>query len=267
MRKALTYICFIDMIFILFLAFSGTLGELFYYLAFLVPFLLAFFLRKNVETDFPKLKISKKDLALTLPTVAPTLLFVFLLSFLTSLALSFFGEGSTPDVSGNLALTILRYAVLTALLEEVLFRYIPLAFITPHTKQGAVLISSALFALSHCNLYQIPYAFFAGIIFAILDIAFDSVWPSVIIHFLNNLISVLWLRFGENREFALVYIGILIGLALVSLVFLIIFRKDYKEKIYPILSDKSKYKLSYEPIIFAVMTLIIAITNLFGGAS
>ena len=265
MKQALTYISFMDILFILFLALSGMFGGAFYYLAFLVPFAVAFFLKDKVKTDFPKIKISKENLLLTLPTIAPTLALIFLISLLTSLLLSFAGEGTAPDVSGNLILVILRYAVVTVLLEEALFRYIPLAFLAPYTRRGAIIISSILFALSHCNLYQIPYAFFAGVVFAALDVAFESILPSVTIHFLNNLLSVIWLRNGESINFEATYVSILVASAVLSLIFLIIFRKKYKEKILPVIADKSKYELSYGVVIFAVMTLIIAITNIIGG--
>lgn len=267
MKRALTYVTFLDLIFIILLSFSGLasgiIGELMYYFAFLVPILIAFCLKRSTGADFcpPKLKISRENIILTLPTAPPVLATVFVISWLTSLLLSFIGEGSVPDVSGNLVKIILTNALLTAILEEALFRYIPLAFITPYTKRGAVIFSAMFFALAHCNLYQLPYAFFAGVVFAVLDIAFDSVIPSVVIHFLNNLISIFWIRGSDNMSFVIVYMAILFGTALLSFIPIIIFRGRYKDKITECFLDKRPIEISYTPILFAAMTLLIAITE------
>ena len=267
MKRALTYVSLLDLVFIAILSFSGfidgILGELIYYLAFLLPIAMAFFLKRCTGAGFRpiKLKISRENLLLTLPTAAPTLAAVFLVSWLTSLLLSFIGEGNAADVSGNIIRVILTDALLTAALEEALFRYIPLAFIIPHTKRGAVIFSAVFFALAHCNLYQIPYAFFAGVIFSVLDIAFDSIIPSFLLHFLNNLISIFWLRGSGNAGFAIVYTSVLFGTALLSILPIIIFKRRYKDKVSEIFLDKRHIELSYAPILFFAMTLLIAVTE------
>lgn len=237
MKKSLTYIIFYDLLFVLLLAIAGSLGgvlgDTIYYFAFLVPISLALGLSRVGEVSFspPKLRISTENMLLTLPVTAPTLALIFFVSWLTSLLLSRFGEGSVTDVSGNIISVIFTHALLTAILEEALFRYIPLAYLAGYSKRGAVLFSALFFALAHCNLFQIPYAFIAGVIFAALDIAFDSVIPSLIIHFVNNLISIIWLRGGGERNFVTVYIIILVSAAILSLIPVLILRKKYASKI------------------------------------
>ena len=268
MKRALTCVTVVDLLFILLLSisafFGGFIGNLIYYSAFVIPFCVAIYVKNKTKLEFnpPQIKIKSKELCLLIPTVAPTLALVFLISWLTSLLLSFIGEGSHVDVSGNLLIVIMIHALIPAIAEEALFRYIPIAFISPYTKRGAVWISALLFGLVHCNLYQLPYAFFAGIIFALLDISFGSIMPSVILHFINNLSSVFWQRGVADAFFSKIYILTLIALAAVSLIFIFIFRKDYKEKILPTIQDKSKCKLSYEPVLFVILTLFIAFTNL-----
>lgn len=268
MKRALTCVTVIDLMFILLLsisaAFGGFVGNLIYYSAFIIPFCAAIYIKNKTGSEFtpPKIKINGMPLRLLMPTVAPTLALIFLISWLTSLFLSFVGDGNYVDVSGNLFVVILMHALIPAIAEEALFRYIPIALILPYTKKGAIWISAFFFALVHCNLYQLPYAFFAGIVFALLDIAFDSILPSVILHFINNLSSVFWLRGGAGGTFSQIYILTLISLAVISLVFIFMFKKDYKEKISPIICDKSKYKLSFEPVLFAVLTLFVAVTDL-----
>ena len=237
MKKPLIYILFFDLIFVFFLSVSGSLGGIlgktFYYIAFLLPIALALLtLKSKAVVAYPiKLNISRKDLELTLPCIAPLLALVFLISWLTTLILSHFGEGSTTDVSGNLARVIFTHALVTAALEEVLFRYIPLAYLAPYSKRMTVLISALLFAFVHGNIYQIPYAFVAGAVFAVIDIAFDSVAPSFVIHFANNTASIFWLRYGGEGRFATVYVIVLVSAALLSLVPIFLAREKYKAKI------------------------------------
>ena len=268
MKRALTCVTVIDLLFILLLSisafFGGFVGNLIYYSAFVIPFCLAIYIKNKTKSPFtpPKIKIKAKELRLLIPAVMPTLLLVFAISWLTSLLLSFIGDGNYVDVSGNLFDVILSHALVPAIAEEALFRYIPIALISPYTKRGAIWISALCFALIHCNLYQLPYAFFAGIIFAVLDIAFESILPSLILHFINNLSSVFWLRHGNNAIFSRIYFVALLALAAVSLVYIFVFGKEYKEKFLPIIRDKSKHKLSYELILLVILTLFIAITNL-----
>jgi membrane protease YdiL (CAAX protease family) len=85
---------------------------------------------------------------------------------------------------------VLTHALLPAVLEEGLFRFVPLKVLSPISRKIAVLLSAALFAIVHGSVYKIPYAFAAGVIFAMLDIYFASLLPSLLIHFLNNLLSL-----------------------------------------------------------------------------
>lgn len=267
MQKALKYVTFLDLIFIMFIAASGMtggiVGEVIYYLGFLVPVLLAFVIKSynGVEFSAPKLKISRENLALTLPIAAPIIALVFLASWLTTLLLSALGASNEIELSGNIVVIVLTHAVLTAVCEEALFRYIPIALISPYSKKYAVIFSALFFAFAHCDLYQIPYALLAGIIFAVIDIATDSIIPSLLIHFVNNLISIIWIR-GEGKTFTVTYLVILSVTAAVSLMFVFALRKRYLKKLSSAFCDRGKVTLSYEPILFFATTLFVACLSL-----
>ena len=268
MKRALTYVTFLDMIFILLLALSGAafgvFAEILYYLAFIAPVAMAYLLKRERGVYFspPKITLSAKNLGFTFLALPFILALIFGTSFLTSLLLSLFFEKPVTDVSGNVFWVIFKNAFIVAVLEEALFRYIPIAFLKPYTKKGAILFSAGFFALSHCNLYQIPYALLAGVFFAAIDIAADSIWPSVIIHFINNATSVIWLRRSGEGSFATTYISVLIGTAIVSAILLILLFRKYKEKIRELFLDGGKLEISYGPILFAVTTLFIAFLGL-----
>ena len=268
MKRALSYVTFLDMIFISLIAisgiFTGILKELFYYLAFILPVAMAYPLKKDNSAHFtpPSFSLSRRSFGFTLLSLPLILALIFGASFLTSLILSLFSENRVTDVSGNIILVIFKNAFLVAVLEEALFRYVPIAFLKPYTKKGAIIFSAAFFALSHCNLYQIPYAFLAGVIFAAIDIAADSIWPSVIIHFFNNAASVIWLRLSGVGSFAVIYIFVLIASAVVSAALLFILFRGRKERIYELFRDGKRLEISYGPILFAAMTLLIATLSL-----
>jgi len=268
MKRATAYVILFDVMFVALLSvsgfFGGFVGEVTFYSSFIIPFGLAFLLRKNYESEvhLPRILATRTNVFLTLPLVFPTLALVFLISWLTSLALSQISDVSVSDVSGNIAVVILKQALLTALLEEALFRYIPIAYLAPVSKKGAVIFSAVFFALVHCNLYQLPYALAAGIIFAALDIAFDSIMPSFILHLLNNLLSIFWIRESANQTFAAIYISVLLGLAALSIIPIVILRSRYAERVAVIFRDKTKIKLTAESVIFISVMLVMAVLSL-----
>lgn len=96
--------------------------------------------------------------------------------------------GSTP----NVLLYFLTVAVLPAFAEEFAFRGIVMGTLRPYSEGLAILVSSATFALMHGNFVQLPFTFCCGLVFAYIDIKTNSLLPSIIVHFLNNGLSVLF---------------------------------------------------------------------------
>ncbi len=95
--------------------------------------------------------------------------------------------GSNP----NVLIYFLTVAVLPAFAEEFAFRGIVMGTLRPYSEGLAILVSSATFALMHGNFIQLPFTFCCGLVFAYIDIKTNSLLPSIIIHFLNNGLSVL----------------------------------------------------------------------------
>ena len=54
----------------------------------------------------------------------------------------------------------------------------------------AIIVSALVFGLMHGNLVQIPFAFVLGLFFGYAVIRTGTIWTAVVIHFLNNLLSV-----------------------------------------------------------------------------
>ncbi len=242
---------------------GGMLSELVYYAAFIIPMAIALYITRGDSIDKNKyLTADKNAIKFSSPLIFPTVSAVMLLSYLTAL-LIFALTGRTNDVElgTSFLLAIVNHALVPAIFEEALFRYIPMRLLAGHSKRGAVLVSAFFFALVHHDLFSIPYAFAAGVIFMAIDLACDSVFPSVIIHFINNAISVS-LIFSQDKAVTAAIYTVLGLLTLLSLLIILLKRADYKSKIKMLTENGEKFKISLGMIIFALVTLSIAVINL-----
>lgn len=265
MQKSIARIAIADLCFVIFMLLSGTFAEwsdVFYALAFAVPTCMLLI----SSSDAPlSLGLSGKDALLTL-SVAPILILgVFIISFLTSSFFSLFGISQTLELSGSTMTVILTHALLPALLEELLFRYAPLRLLNGAPRGNAVLVTSVFFALSHCNLLQLPYAIFAGIVFAALDIATGSILPSVILHFLNNLVSVWWMLRLEATA-PIPFILALVLLAAASIALLATVMRGAAVRLFSPLSDIKSERLPIVAAVFIAISAAFSILTVFGGS-
>lgn len=127
------------------------------------------------------------------------LCFSLMSNYIVSLVDGVFGlfgvenTGGNIDVGNqpNILLYVLVVAVMPAFVEEFAFRGIVMGVLRPYSEGLAILISSAAFALMHGNFVQLPFTFCCGLVFAFIDIKTNSLLPSIIVHFLNNGLSVL----------------------------------------------------------------------------
>ena len=266
-KKTVMRVVALDLIFLLLLivsgAFSGFVSEMIYITAFLLPFLLFLWLKRGEAQLQLSLGMHPDDIPLLLALIAPTIAITVGLSALTSLLASLVGIGGTEPLSGSVFELIILHALLPAVLEEALFRYIPLTLIAPHSRRSAVLISAILFAAAHCDLATMPYAFVAGILFAIIDLACGSILPSVILHLLNNIASVLWLWDVSAPVFRLPFVITVAALALVSIALVVIFRARYAKKCAFLTEKCDKITTVREVWVFFAACMALALGALF----
>lgn len=267
MERKINYlsICYTLFLILLFLSgsISGFFSEVLYFLAFLAPLAVGLLLTKEEHEGEKYLSLSKKDIKFTLPLVFPTVTVIMLISLLTSFIINkLTGAENSVDVGNSLIPALISQALLPAILEEALFRYLPLRLLGGHSRRGTVLLSAAFFALVHHNLFTIPYAFIAGVIFMAVDIACDSVIPSFILHFINNAISVGFLVYQENSAFAPAIMVILGVLSVLSAVFIFIDRRKYKEKLSYAFMNGEKFTLIPPVIALSTVCLFIAVAGI-----
>lgn len=136
---------------------------------------------------------------------------VFALSWVNGVSVKFFElfgykqreAGSyLPDLSGGkVVLALLVIAVLPALFEELLFRGI----ILNSCENGAgtvrtVFIVGFCFSLFHASPEQTVYQFITGCAFAFIALRSGSILPSVLMHFINNALIVIFAACGLFDE-------------------------------------------------------------------
>ena len=230
MRKAINTLVVADLAFLFLHAVSGMVdgcfSDLLYLLAFFLPVALALIICGE-RAELSLLRIKRSDILLTLPVVPITVITVIGISALTTLIMGAFGIENEVVLEGGFFEAALRYALLTAVLEELIFRYLPMRLLAERSSRAAVLISSVFFALVHCDLFQMPYAFFAGVVFMVLDIATNSILPSLFIHFLNNLLAVIFYFYADAAAIRLSLILPLSLFAMVGAAVILVRRREY----------------------------------------
>ena len=193
----------------------------------------------------------------------PTVSVIMLLSYITSILIFiFFGRTNDVDVGESFVLAIITHAFLPAVLEEMLFRYLPIRLLSRHSHEWTVLGSAFFFALVHRDLFSIPHAFAAGVIFTVIDMATGSVIPSILIHFINNALSVGAIIYGDNPAFVPVLYLIIAILTLISLFFVYRRGKEYSWSVIYAFYFVEKGNVTAPMLIFAAVTLTMALAAL-----
>ena len=134
----------------------------------------------------------------------------------------------------NLLYILIAIALIPAITEEFIFRGVIMGeYCTMGAKPTtAVMLSAAMFAMLHFNLYQFPVYFYGGIVLGYVAIVTNSVLCAMIVHLLNNVFSLLFepqlLRLISQTDSP---VFVLFVLAIIFFVFLILFLGG-AEKIY-----------------------------------
>lgn len=278
MTEAVKIVTFINILFIILLMVSGTVGgivgEIVYYLAFFAPIAVGFYSAKGLKYKREEiagvaeqrerfLDFRRDDIKTLLPLIAPTVMTVFTVSLITSLFLSLFGVKSPPVEEKGLVTMLLVNALVPAVLEEALFRYIPMKLLLPYSKRLCVIYSALYFALIHCSFSKMPYAFIAGTAFMIINISIGSVWPSLVLHFLNNVASVIWIKYCSGLFASVMFISILAALTIVSAVFIYKNHRAYRDLFCGALDKGEAVRNTYAPLALILITCYIASVNIF----
>jgi membrane protease YdiL (CAAX protease family) len=247
---------------------DGWISEVVYYLAFILPLSIGLiYARSRGYTQGGELTlfhIRAGDVSHFLILTVPTLVLVMLTSQLTAwLLTSLTGATNQVVLTGGIWLSILEHALLPALLEELLFRYLPMRVIPRHEARLLVVLSSIFFAFAHTSLFSIPYALVAGVVYITVDLMTDSVIPSFFMHFVNNLASVLLICYNDDfnaKTAVFVTFGLLFA---ASLLCLAVYGKTIFVRVREKIFDSEPTALTPHVLLFIIPALLVAVLGLF----
>ena len=99
---------------------------------------------------------------------------------------------------GNFFISLVTVAVLPAICEEFTHRGMLLSSYKTLGFKKTVVLSGIMFGLIHLNVGQFFYASIIGMILAVITLYSNSIFPAIIVHFMNNAIS-LYLSFAQAK--------------------------------------------------------------------
>lgn len=109
-------------------------------------------------------------------------------------------------------------SLIPAVCEEILFRgYLMQNLLVKNKAKYAVVVSAFLFSLIHANIVGFVPIFVIGLYLGILVLVTDSIFPSIVFHFLNNLFIIIGTNYGKNATSLILTSNIILGIVLFCL--------------------------------------------------
>lgn len=161
-----------------------------------IPFVLYLIVTRG--KPLKDLKVRRIGVLNTFLLVILTYCMIPVVSFLNVLTMMFAKNEVSGQLDGmsnnNFLFNIFITAFVPAIMEELIFRGVLYSGYRNSTIKRAILASALAFGLFHMNVNQFCYAFFMGIVFALVREATGSMHSSMIMHFLVNANSVVLLK-------------------------------------------------------------------------
>ncbi len=145
------------------------------------------------------LKIKMINIKELLFAVLVTIFFLAMAEYINAISLLFVSDHTSSvlaEASSNLLMTIITYAIVPAVVEEIMFRGCILRGTS--NKVIGLLVSAVTFALLHGNVNQMCYAFFMGLCMGIVALLTENLTVTMIIHALFNIYSIIVSAFEES---------------------------------------------------------------------
>lgn len=209
----------------------------------LLPFMLMGKKMKKVSGEAEPVPLGKPTGALDfLLAVVAGVGICFAANFVTSIVtavMALFGlEPSAPEIAMpdgplGIALSFARIAIIAGVVEELSLRGHVMGNLRKYGDAFAILMSAFVFGFMHGNLIQTPFALVAGIGLGYLSVKTNSLWTGIVIHIINNAVSVFFTYLYDylpEETVNILYAALLWGMILIGLVALLIFRSRTKER-------------------------------------
>ncbi len=198
-----------------------------YVLGLLIPYLIAKLLFDKFGSkegfQLPPRYTTRKPILFVIGTIGVGYLVTMFMNICFSDFVSRFADDSQiiAETPIEVFLTFFLYAFLPAICEELMFRGLILKRILPFGKHGAIFISALLFGLVHFDPPRIIFATVFGILIGYCYEYTGSLIMPMIIHFINNAISVTASLAEGNIFIETIISSIIIAFTIVGIVFLV----------------------------------------------
>ena len=180
-------------------------------------------------------------------------------------------EIAMPDGVLGVTLSFVRIAIVAGVVEELSLRGYVMGNLRKYGDTFAILMSALVFGIMHGNLIQTPFAIVAGIGLGYFSVKTNSLWTGIVIHIINNGVSVFFSYLYDylpEETVNIVYFILLGGTIFLGLVALLIFCLRTKER----KLRKNQSSLSFgeavrcyllSPTMIVSMLYMIYVTTLF----
>lgn len=179
--------------------------------------------------SFNKIKISSLPIFITLGILMNILSTCFV-SLFSSETLTSTGYNTDVLLQGSMIGILLSVGVLAPLCEELAFRYFMFHNLNRASGVLAIVLSSILFGFAHGNIIQGMYAFTFGIVFVMINMKCNSIWPGVIMHVTINSMSVFLLLF-DTMQSQIIVMALMLIISLIPTLAIIINKSIKQEEI------------------------------------
>lgn len=168
--------------------------------------------RKNA--DEADRKINKESIIQCIKYIIVGIPIISIIQMICSFAIEKMGVGvdvtetlGVFNYSGVLStiLIFLQVAILPAIFEELFVRK---GIIGVTKRKGAifaVVVSSLIFATIHMNVSQFIFAFLVGILFGIIRVKTNKLYPTMVLHFINNGFAIIEALFYDHMIFMQIF--------------------------------------------------------------
>ena len=235
-----------------------------------IPILIKRYTRKlEITIPFDKhLNLSfSKVLYYTLISIGSSMILGILTNLINLLLLQFDLQMTMPDLSfKNDAfynmIIILSVCVIAPVFEELFFRGFILQALKRHGNVFAIITTSILFALLHGNLVQAIPVFALSIVISYSVIRTNNVLIGILIHFLNNSLSIFELFFVKNVVISAIFLLVSIGFIIFT-ISTIIKKRTMILNYYHLYKGKNitYFFKNWVSIVFLVLTLLMTATS------
>ena len=166
----------------------------------------------------------------------------------------------SATLQGDHSWSMLLYAwFLGPIFEELVFRGAILSQLKKYGSVFAIIMSSVFFGFFHQNPVQIPFAFMIGLVMAYVALEYGILW-TMIFHIINNFgleqfSRLLQLAFGEEGAES-AYFVLLVLASVISLLVLLIKRKEIGHYLREHRADKGTYPAVLRSVWFWIFILL-----------